>query len=231
MTLPLAESRENAKALLLVLVAKLLAIGCLLVLGPEVHLSSANQDEKRHAPVAAGDDNANPGKNLVHVVGAGHQGEAIAVGNLAFGATSGAERGEVEMDHGVADFTKEVESDTSVVNKWFISTGCKRAGVIDGESAEQARESPVESAVLEDVPDRHGVGGELVDKHSLNLALNKVRNDHVERKPLCSRQWRVTTRINVGAGGQNSQMEEDRAEIFEDEDASPGDLGTCRYKH
>lgn len=149
------------------------------------------------------------------------------MGDLTLSAASGSERGEVQVNSGVANFTKEVESKAGIVNKRLISMSCKRAGIVDGEGADEAREGPVEGTVLEDVSDGHRVGRELVDKEGFDLALNKVGNNHVERKPLRRGQWCVATGVDVGADSQNSEVDEDRAEVFENEDASPRDLGAC----
>lgn len=84
----LQQSRKHDEALLLVLVAKLLAVCPLLALGPDEHLDGTNGDEKRNRPVTASSDDAHPRQNLVHVVGAGDEREAVAVRDLALGAAS-----------------------------------------------------------------------------------------------------------------------------------------------
>lgn len=112
----LQKARENDKALLLVLVTEFLAVRLLLALGPDEHLRATNCNEQRHGPVPADNDDANPCENLIHVVGAGDEAEAVAAGNLALGAARGAEARQIEVDKRVADLAKEIEGGTGGVN-------------------------------------------------------------------------------------------------------------------
>lgn len=92
------------------------------------------------------------------------------------------------------------------------------------QSAQQARDGPVESTVLENVESGHCVGGELVHKQSLNLTLDKVRNDHAKRPYLRLRAlpgWGV---VEERTGGEDGAVDEDGAEIFDEKDGPPGDL-------
>lgn len=103
----LQQARENDVALSLILVAKLLAIGALLALGPDVHLSGTNADEKSHRPVTADDNDANPSHNLKHVVGASDETEAITVGDLALGAAGRSESRQIVVDETITILAKD----------------------------------------------------------------------------------------------------------------------------
>ena len=62
---PLQEAGQDDIALLLVLIAKLLAVGALLALGPGEHVKGADRDEEGDGGAAADDDDADPGEDLV----------------------------------------------------------------------------------------------------------------------------------------------------------------------
>lgn len=225
----LEDTGEHGVALLLVAVAKLLAVGALLALGPVVHLDDAHGDESGDGPVAAGDDDADPGQDLEHVVGAGDEAEAVADGDLALGAAGGAQGGQVAVDEGVARLAKQVDGGAHGVNDGLVGRGGERGGAVDEVGAQQTRDGPVEEAVLEDVEEGHGVGGELVDEEGLDLALEEVQLDHAEGEPLGRRQvvGRGAALVEVGAGGDDGGVDEHGAEVLDDEDGPPADLDAC----
>lgn len=127
------------------------------------------------------------------------------------------------MHQGVADLTKQVERGADSIDDRVVGAGGQRPGtVVDGPGAEGAGDGPVEEAVLEDVAGRHGVCGELVDKERLELALGKVGDDHAEAEPLRWRHGRVLEQVRPG--GDGGAVDEDGAQVFDDEDGSPCDL-------
>lgn len=180
-------------------------------------------DEERHRPVTARNDDTSPRQNLVHVVGAGNKREAVAVRDLALSAARRPQAGEIQVHQGVANLAKQVEHSAGGVNKRLVRGGSQRPGaVVDGPGAQGAGKGPVEEAVFEDVARGHGVCGELVDEERLNLALGKVRHDHAEAEPLRGGHGWVLEEVRPGGDGE--AVEEDGAEIFDDEDGSPGNL-------
>lgn len=221
---PLQQARKNDVALLLVLVAELLAVGTLFTLGPDKHLRTTNGDEQCNRPVARSDNDTNPRENLVHVVGASDDAEAVACGDLALGTASRAKTGQVQVDESVTDFAKCKQQQTSKIHKVVVGTGSERTGVVNGQGAEETRKEPVEEAVLEDVGDGHCVGRELVDKGRLEFALDEVANNHGKGQQLCLGQRCITTGVDVWSGGDDGEMDQDRSEVLNEEDSSPGNL-------
>lgn len=145
------------------------------------------------------------------------------MGDLALSAARRSQAREIQVHQRVANLAKQVEHSAGGVNKRLVRGGSQRPGaVVDGPGAQGAGKGPVEEAVLEDVARGHGVCGELVDEERLNLALDKVRHDHAEAEPLRGGHGRVLEEVRPGGDGE--AVEEDGAEIFDDEDGSPGDL-------
>lgn len=223
----LSKTGENYIAFLLVLVAKLLAVSLLLALGPDQHLRATNGNEERNGPVAADNNDTNPGQNLVHVVGASNETESVAGGDLALGAAGGAEGGQIVVDEGVANLAKEVEGGSGGVDGGLVGLGGEGARPVDGDGAEEAGKGPVEEAVLDNVGDGHGVGRELVDKGRLELALEEMRHDEGKREPLRVGHGLVATGEDVGSGGDDGGVDQDGAKVLDEEDGSPGNLGAC----
>lgn len=228
----LEQEREEHSLLGLVLVAKLLAVGSLLALGPDVHLGGTNRDEEGNGPVAGDNDDTDPGEDLVHVVGARHQTEAVALGNLALSATRGTQRRQVHVDGGVGKLADSEQTGSNRLRQLVVGRGQRggRSGAVDGHGAKQTRHQPVEGAVLEEVAGGHRVGRELVHEERLKLALEEVDHEQSKRQVLRLGKRLVTTGEDKGSGGDNGEVDKDRAEVFDYEDASPGDLGTCASK-
>lgn len=130
------------------------------------------------------------------------------------------------MDEGVSNLAKEVQGSAGSVNGRLAGFRSKGARVVDRDGAEEARKGPVEEAVLEDVEDRHGIGRELVDEGSLELALDEVSNNETKGEPLGIGHGLVAASEDVGSGGDNGDVEEDGTKILDEEDSSPGNLGT-----
>lgn len=64
-----------------------------------------------------------------------------------------------------------------------------------------------------------------MDKGRLELALKKVRQDQAKAEPLCVGHWRVAAGEDVGAGRDDSGVDEDRAKVLDEENGAPGNLG------
>lgn len=156
----------------------------LLALGPRIHLESADGDEGRHSPVPARNNDAYPGQNLEHVVGASHKIEAEAPRDLALRAAARPKAGKVQMDRSIADLAEEVDEGSHKVDDGNVGLGGEGGWAVEGVGAKKPRDGPVEEAVLEDVEGGHGVGRELVHEDRLKLALDEVQYDHAEGEPL-----------------------------------------------
>lgn len=235
----LQKTRQHHESLLLVLVAELLAVSSLLALAPAEHVHGANGDEEGDRGTSADKDHANPGNHLKHVVGAGDELEAVAVGDLALGAAGAAQGRQVGVDAEVGDLAKEEEGQAEGVNGEVVGLGGPAKGGVDLEAGLEAGDGPVEEGVAEDVPDGHGRGRELVDKHGLVLALEEVEGDAGKGELLVPAQGpvksvglghvvlevRVHGRVEVAAHGEEERVEEQRAQVLDDEDGAPAELG------
>jgi hypothetical protein len=69
-----------------------------------------------------------------------------------------------------------------------------------------------------------------VDEEGFELALEEVQDDHPEGEGLQGRGALVGGRegVDVRAEVVDERVDEERAEVFDDEDGTPGDLRTCR---
>ena len=63
-------------------------------------------------------------------------------------------------------------------------------------------------------------------KEGLELSLGEVQYAH-EKCKLLQLRSRCVGAVDVWAGQVHERVDEKGAEIFDDEDSSPGDLGTC----
>lgn len=106
-----------------------------------------------------------------------------------------------------------------------------------------AGKNPVVGGVLDEVTERHGGGGEAVDEDGLVLALDEVEDDEGAEDELgLGRRGEGAARVNgggagdvgdgvVGGGGveevaevEEGGVDEDRAEVLDDEGSAPADL-------
>lgn len=71
---------------------------------------------------------------------------------------------------------------------------------------------------------------QAVDEEGLELALDEVQHDHPEGEGLQGRRALVEggQGVDVRAEVVEERVDEERAEVFDDEDGTPGDLRTCR---
>lgn len=128
------------------------------------------------------------------------------------------------MDHGVSNLTKQVERSANSIDGELIGAGGQRAGAVNGVCAQEAGECPIEKAVFKDISCRHGVGGELVHKKRLKLTLDKVCHDHAVAEPLGMGHGSIAATVYVRSRSENGAVDEQRAEVFDNEDGSPSNL-------
>jgi hypothetical protein len=223
------EAGDEGELLLLVGLGELLAVGALLALGPVEHGVGADGKEDDGAPAATGDDDADPGDDLEHVVGAGDEAGAVALGDAPLGAAGGAQTGEVEVDDGVGDLAEEVDEDADEGGGGAVLGLCRGGpGGVDLPGAQESGQGPVVGRVLEDVAGGHGGGGELVDEEGLDLALEEVAGEEGEAEPLGLGHGLVAVGVEEGAQGEDGEVQDDGAGVLDDEDGAPGDLGAWR---
>lgn len=234
----LDKTGKHGVALGLVAIAELLAKSSLLAAGPAAHVESTGSNEDNDSKAAADQDDTNPSEDLEHIVGAGDQVAANAVGDTALSAARLAEAGQVLVNDPVADLADGEEADAKVVEKNKVVAVGRGAGAVDVDGAHEAGEEPVEGRVAEDVEGGHGVGRELVDEHGLVLALEEVEVEEGEEEPLDLRHGRLglvlvgprAEAVDVGAEQRDEDVEEDGAEVLDHEDGAPGDLGACLFQ-
>lgn len=226
-------------SLLLVLVTKLLAISPLLLLAPCEHVERAEGDEQCDGRASADEDYTNPCKDLIHVVWAGHQGKSVALGDLPLRTARASQAGQIVVHQEVARLAKEEQGQTQSVNGEGarLRRGAERR--IDLGSGHGTCHRPVEEGISEHVPYRHCGRGELVYESGLELPLDKVGHYTAESKLLAEAQWsiqgvrlghevldeRVHGRVEVGSQAEEERVEEQRAEVLDQEDGAPGELG------
>lgn len=139
------------------------------------------------------------------------------------------------VDNEIGHLTTQVQRDAHIVQQAKLSPRGKRPRRVDEEGGQQAGREPVEGAVLDDVEGGHGGGGEAVQEGGLELALDKVRDEHVEANLLHDGGWGgvgalVEVGVDLGELGADrveEDVEEDRAEVFDEVDGAPGYLEAC----
>ena len=228
---PLPDTGHHSELLRLVLSAQLFPVPALLLLSPKRHLANGDRNEQRCAPVPVHKQDRDPRHALESVVRASHPVEAKASGYAAVSATRAAESAEGQVCGEVGELAEDVERYGGVGQERGSVGGCGRGGGRVGEVGDQdAGEEPVVSGVLEDVEERHGGQREAVDEESLELALDKVQHDHPKGQGLQGRGAIVEggQRVDVRAEVVEERVDEERAEVLDDEDGTPGDLRTCR---
>lgn len=230
------KTRQHDELLLLVRLGELFAKGTLLALAPAEHVGSADGDEEDGEDAACGDDDANPRHDLKHVVGAGHQAGSEALGNAPLGAAPGAQAGEVQVHDGIADLANDEDGSADVLQQLVIPSGRDRPGRVDLQGAEEARCGPVEEGVPDNIPGGHGGGGELVDKQCLYFALDEVTDEEDKGEDLSPSQGHITAGVDIGTDGHCGDVEQDGAEVLDEEDGPPSNLvawvrGTLAYRN
>lgn len=150
----------------------------MLALGPDSHLGEAHQGEEGHWDTLCHNGKANPGADLVSVVGTGHQqkqpGEGVLGGvwDLPGFRPRWPKIPESHVDREVPKLTnhKNGQCQLNLLNS--IGRGCVER-VVDVISHPRSK-APVVGAVFEDVSQRHGSVRESVHEESLQQALDVV---------------------------------------------------------
>lgn len=78
------------------------------------------------------------------------------------------------------------------------------------------------SAILEDIEERHGGGGEAVNKQGLELALEKVQSDQGHGKRL--------ERGGRSQAGVEQWMDDDGTKVLDQKDRAPWDLRSWVFR-
>lgn len=134
----------------------------------------------------------------------------------------------------VASLAKQVQRNSGVIEEAkFVPCG-ECIGRVDEESAQQTGRGPVEERVAEDVEGGHGRGGEAVQEGSLQLTLEEMRNEHVvngllDERDGCLVGILVEEGIDLGkvrATVVEQGVEDEGAEVLDEEDGAPRHLGT-----
>lgn len=173
----LTKPSQQDGALLLVLVAKVLAVADLLLPGPAPHLQTTNKSEDDNTPVQlASQVDTQPSNDLKHIVGASDKVEPEALGNATLSGTRTTEAAQNQVSIEVEDLAQSEQSKTGI-QKGGIGLGRGGGGVRteDPVGDVETGQSPVVRAVLEDVPGGHGGVAEAVHKDGFILTLQEVQ--------------------------------------------------------
>jgi hypothetical protein len=231
-----SKSREDNRALLLVLVTKLLAVALLLLPSPAPHLKTTNPDKEQHAQVQLTDkENTQPSKDFKEVVRASDSTEPKSRRNATLSGTRAAQVTQNVVRIQIGDLTEDEERQTSV-HKSHVGggTGSSRVRSEDPVGDVETGQHPVVGAVLDDVAGGHGGAAEAVHEDCLVLALQEVQGQQAADEELYVGEGGESgERLVEGEVQQRSEGEEEEgwdqegAEVFDDEDGAPGDLGSC----
>lgn len=131
------------------------------------------------------------------------------------------------MHKRIHDFAEQVYQHAGGIDKRLVCAAGDGVRVVADVCAEETGRGPVEEAVLEDIRGGHGIRRELVHEERFELALDEVQDHHGEGQPLGSRHGRVAIFVQVGTQSDDQDVEEDGAEVFNEEDGPPGNLGAC----
>lgn len=226
----LQEPRQHNVALILVAIAKLLAVCLLLAHSPSVHVvrADADVDHDRHA--LGNENGSQPRNHLPHVVRARHQPEAVARRKPPLRLTGLAQRLQVEMHARVSHLSEDVDGETDIVHHRDDRAGSETPRAVDLEGRKQTGWDPVVSRVPKDVGPWHGGGGEAVHEKSLKLALGEVAHDNEEGQLLRGIELVVFVRETndkldkVRHSQHHEGLDDQGSEILENEDSAPGNL-------
>jgi len=148
---------------------------------PDIHLTDCDHKEQMGRPGHGQDRDRQPRQRLKEVVGARHEIESIATGDIA---DTGARRTKVtegDMGMEVGQLSKDVQSNASIDQSVAPLAQLGASGVpgtVDPVGEVQARQQMVVSTVLEYVAEGHCSVRETMDKHGLVLALQEVKHHH-----------------------------------------------------
>lgn len=135
----------------------------------------------------------------------------------------------------VGNLTEDEERKTGV-HKSGVGISCRggSVGTEDPVGDVEASEGPVVSAVLEDVAGRHGCVAEAVNEDGLILALEEVDSQEGTNEELGVGgvgEGLIVVEVKQRAEGEEEESwDEERSQVFDDEDGAPRDLRTCGYK-
>lgn len=132
----------------------------------------------------------------------------------------------------VADLGEDPDTGETVLHVGVVGpVGSVRdvgAGTVDVPGEEDSGEEPVVCRVLEDVEDGHGRRGEAVEEDAFELALEEVEGgeNHEEGLSGGSLGDGGEVGVEVGAGEVEEGVDDERAEVFDNEDGAPANLRT-----
>lgn len=234
----LEQERNHYLSVSRVPVAKLPLVSSVLLDGPDVHLAETNGGEDVGGPVAAHEGNGDPADHLEEVVGARHKVEAVAKGDLVVLGAVVTQRGQVEVGPEVGGFSPQPQGGHEVEEQGGSlkeaggeeeplpqrSLGRRKGGGgVDEEGEVEAGNEPVIAGVLEQVEQRHGGGGELVDVDGLDFSLEEMQHAQSEHQLLGKRVLKALS-VEELLAKENDGVGQKGTQVLENEDGSPGDL-------
>ena len=195
-------------------------------------MKTTNKSENNHTPIQLTDQvDTQPSKNLEHVVGAGNPVKPEALGNTTLSGTGATEITQNQVGIEVEDLTESENSKTGI-HESLVGLGCSGAGIgtEDPVGDVETGQYPVVSAILEDVAGRHGGVAEAVDEDSFILTLQEVQGQKGADKELSIGGVgdSIVVEVEQRAEGEKEECgNQERTEVLDDEDGTPGNLGSC----
>jgi hypothetical protein len=210
-----------------VLAIKLVFVVTVLTGCPDEHLKGTGAHEEEASNCAGHEIEPDPGENFIRVVGTGDVVEKTAGRNSAQAGAGGAQRAKGQVAAEIADF-HEVEHDHACIREVLRGWSVER--VVDKVGHEGSK-APVIRAVLKDVCDGHCGMRKPVHKQSLDFALRvmeRPRNEGRQLDLLGPRGLHGADCIAINPSGLRveQRIEEERAEILNDEYSLPQNLWT-----
>lgn len=235
----LENKRNHSLSVAGVLVTKILSVALVLLDGPDGHLTTAHNQEKKGRPVLSDQQKGKPSQSFKKVVGERNQVEAVAARDLAVLGAVSTQRRKVKMCPKVGKFSKKpqgsehmqlegTEGDDMATEKKAGKSRALSASVggrrVNKVRKVKARENPVVARVFEDVERGHGSKGEAVNKSGFDLTLQEMEHDKDKGKLL---DPGVVKGLAVDSllAKVKDWVDDKRAKVLNEVDSAPAQLG------
>lgn len=215
-------SWNHAEPLLLVLPTQLFAVPVLLLLRPHTHLPTSDSQEDCSSPRSRDEHHTNPRYTLEEVVRTGDPIETKTFWYTTLSASWRSQTHQDQMRVQICQLSKEIQHEPSVRNQLIIVIPRReRCRGVDEVRNKHARQRPVVPRVLHDIERRHGGIAKAVNEQRLQLALEEVQRDGDTRHRLQVRRLSRGVFVDVRSEEVEEWVDEEWAEVFDDEDGSP----------
>jgi hypothetical protein len=231
--LVLVYTRNHHEPPLPIASSKLPPIPVLLLPRPHRHLPTRNRHKDCRTPTPIHHPHSNPRHNLKEVIRARHRNHAedATLWNASLRSTCTAQTHERDVRTQIPQFANHKQQDREgippAIRRW-VRCRTIDAGGVSAQSDVEAAEDPVVSGVLEDVEEGHGCIGEAVDEEGFEFALGEVQDDEDHGEELGGGgrgDVDAVVVVEVWADQVDEGVDEEGAEVLDEEDGAPGYLG------